>query len=606
MSNILTKDLGVVAPVPKGEYNIESYYEKLNIVQYNGFAYIAKQPSKGVPPTNTEYWQLLIDGLRKEDIVDNLESSSADKPLSAKQGNVLNENFENSLESNYYDEITYKKGRVHHTDYYITYIPKYDNQNNIIMPYVAYNNGKSPSEYARENYTTFSSNCTLGIGNPGGGSYGIPSVISNGEIIREHDLNDGQDVADNYIYLGIKADRSIVEYKVNSTSAQDMINDGCLQVFNAYYRLLENGIASDLTNVVTNEPNVVTDEHPRQSIGIKADGTIVMLTCDGRTYESYGLTSAELQDIFLEENCIDAWNLDGGGSASTSIRGSKLNRNIDNNGTTDRGNAYSLNVKKVTVNEGTAKAFSKIGEEKQNLIQQIIPYIQETTQGLDTTTINGADLNNQKGKIIFGYGTNLTNTPNNRAFGYLINIPHAVKEYRETYNTQIFVYRDYTESFIRNQVNGVWKNWERLSGSTRVMITPSSSTFNKIATTNTYQELKMKTISGSADSQNIIVFDETTKDASNNYTSFKVNKTGFMNIRVSLNYVSNTASKKFIKITENGTTEYAVYRNNMDIEEGLVYSEAIIACNPTKNYQIQLYGYADDEINSGSIIVEML
>lgn len=54
----ITKVIGTVAMVPKGEYNLEENYEYLNVISYDGSSYIAKRASKGVPPTNTEYWQL--------------------------------------------------------------------------------------------------------------------------------------------------------------------------------------------------------------------------------------------------------------------------------------------------------------------------------------------------------------------------------------------------------------------------------------------------------------------------------------------------------------------------------------------------------------------
>lgn len=58
-NNQITQVLGIVGMVPKGEYNSASYYEKLNIVYYNGLSYIAKKSSNNVEPTNAEYWQLI-------------------------------------------------------------------------------------------------------------------------------------------------------------------------------------------------------------------------------------------------------------------------------------------------------------------------------------------------------------------------------------------------------------------------------------------------------------------------------------------------------------------------------------------------------------------
>ena len=55
----ITKVLGTVAMVPKGEYDAEEYYEYLNVVTYNYSSYIAKKASSGILPTNDEYWQLV-------------------------------------------------------------------------------------------------------------------------------------------------------------------------------------------------------------------------------------------------------------------------------------------------------------------------------------------------------------------------------------------------------------------------------------------------------------------------------------------------------------------------------------------------------------------
>lgn len=45
---------------PKGEYDPEVAYVPYNIVAYEGMSYIAKKPSTGVLPTDTEHWALLV------------------------------------------------------------------------------------------------------------------------------------------------------------------------------------------------------------------------------------------------------------------------------------------------------------------------------------------------------------------------------------------------------------------------------------------------------------------------------------------------------------------------------------------------------------------
>jgi len=56
-----TQILGKVGVVPKGNYNGATTYDKLDIVTYNGQSYMALSTTTGNLPTNTTYWQLLIE-----------------------------------------------------------------------------------------------------------------------------------------------------------------------------------------------------------------------------------------------------------------------------------------------------------------------------------------------------------------------------------------------------------------------------------------------------------------------------------------------------------------------------------------------------------------
>jgi hypothetical protein len=60
--------------------------------------------------------------------------------------------------------------------------------------------------------------------------------------------------------------------------------------------------------------------HPRTAVGAKKDGTILLVTVDGRRpSESVGMTIPELTDLMLELGCTSAVNLDGGGSTTMVI-----------------------------------------------------------------------------------------------------------------------------------------------------------------------------------------------------------------------------------------------------------------------------------------------
>lgn len=65
--------------------------------------------------------------------------------------------------------------------------------------------------------------------------------------------------------------------------------------------------------------------HPRTAVGIKADGTVVLVVVDGRSTDSRGMTLVELARFLLDEGVVTALNLDGGGSSTMVVRGKVVN-----------------------------------------------------------------------------------------------------------------------------------------------------------------------------------------------------------------------------------------------------------------------------------------
>ena len=68
--------------------------------------------------------------------------------------------------------------------------------------------------------------------------------------------------------------------------------------------------------------SAINDRAPRTVIGQKADGTIVMMVIDGRqgSKAMYGADARELAAIMTAYGCVEAYNLDGGGSSTMVIR----------------------------------------------------------------------------------------------------------------------------------------------------------------------------------------------------------------------------------------------------------------------------------------------
>jgi exopolysaccharide biosynthesis protein len=80
--------------------------------------------------------------------------------------------------------------------------------------------------------------------------------------------------------------------------------------------LLENGDKSELI-----QESFTTTKHPRTCIGMKNKKTIILVTVDGRTENSRGMSLSELTDLMISLKCKTAVNLDGGGSTTLWIKG---------------------------------------------------------------------------------------------------------------------------------------------------------------------------------------------------------------------------------------------------------------------------------------------
>lgn len=89
--------------------------------------------------------------------------------------------------------------------------------------------------------------------------------------------------------------------------ARDIMSSGPVMITNGQNRTIPN---DDFCN----------DRHPRTAVGKKANGTIILLTVDGRAKEAAGMSIPELQKLMRWLGCTEALNLDGGGSTTLYIK----------------------------------------------------------------------------------------------------------------------------------------------------------------------------------------------------------------------------------------------------------------------------------------------
>lgn len=77
----------------------------------------------------------------------------------------------------------------------------------------------------------------------------------------------------------------------------------------------------------------IADKHPRTAIGYKNDGTMVILAVQGRMKGlAEGATLPQMAKILVDLGCIEAMNLDGGGSSCMLINGKETIKPSDPTG----------------------------------------------------------------------------------------------------------------------------------------------------------------------------------------------------------------------------------------------------------------------------------
>lgn len=63
-----------------------------------------------------------------------------------------------------------------------------------------------------------------------------------------------------------------------------------------------------------------TNRHPRTAIGLTADGRLLAVVVDGRNAEAHGMSISELSRLMQALGCVEAMNLDGGGSSTAWVQ----------------------------------------------------------------------------------------------------------------------------------------------------------------------------------------------------------------------------------------------------------------------------------------------
>lgn len=261
---------------------------------------------------------------------------------------VADKKSRNSISKFDFSEIMTTKHRdeVSGTDYYITRInatDKFGNKN-ILRVGIANDDEtittvESPIDFAHRKNTPVCINAGIFYSEAEKPcAYGM--VIKDGVILKNQ-------VSEDPIWypylLGINANGTLMDYTSDgSITGEQLINAGVVDCILGFYPLIKNGVACDTTNYQTKE------SAPRQVICQNADGSYLIFTCEGRTTNNTGMTVDDLIRVLLTLNVNFAFNLDGGGSVSTVVKGNKINNDYDDYGRKDRKVATMLYLEKVS------------------------------------------------------------------------------------------------------------------------------------------------------------------------------------------------------------------------------------------------------------------
>lgn len=157
-----------------------------------------------------------------------------------------------------------------------------------------------------------------------GDYYGFRSdgiIIRNGVIYRNVPARVG---------LAIFDDGTMQIYDERTTDAETLISLGVINTLSFGPALIQNGVVEtdfDNTMIDSNFGNRTIDRaNPRTGIGMIDENHFVFIVADGRSKGySRGLTLDELAQIFADLGCIEAYNIDGGGSSAMYFMGDLVN-----------------------------------------------------------------------------------------------------------------------------------------------------------------------------------------------------------------------------------------------------------------------------------------
>lgn len=153
-------------------------------------------------------------------------------------------------------------------------------------------------------------------------------VLRNGVLYRSTAQSDGTED------LVIYSDGSFAVVDESSTDAEELLNDGAVQIYSFGPSLIVEGELTVDTNSEVSSRSM--NSNPRTAIGMIDPQHYIFVVSDGRTSASAGLSLYELATIMQDYGCTVAYNLDGGGSSTMIFNGEVVNNPTSGHGIGER------------------------------------------------------------------------------------------------------------------------------------------------------------------------------------------------------------------------------------------------------------------------------
>jgi hypothetical protein len=116
------------------------------------------------------------------------------------------------------------------------------------------------------------------------------------------------------------------------SSRTDFAFSGAEDITNGVPQLIRNGKIDITWQEEKASKSFVETRHPRTAVAKLKNGTFLMITVDGRSESSGGISLYDLAALLLELGATDAMNLDGGGSTTMFLNGKVVNHPSDKEG----------------------------------------------------------------------------------------------------------------------------------------------------------------------------------------------------------------------------------------------------------------------------------